>query len=140
MIDANVAAKWYMPEAGSDAALELMTGPNPLVAPELIRLEVLSALTRRVRTREATVAETESRCQDWRRHLHAGAVSLVPESELLEDAVRLAMEIPHSLQDCLYLALAQRLDVALITADRPFHDCAKASYGRIALLAGCEGN
>jgi predicted nucleic acid-binding protein len=140
VIDANVAAKWYMPEAGSDAALELMTGPNPLVAPDLIRLEVLSALTRRVRTREATVAETGRRCQDWRRHLHAGAVSLVPENELLEDAVRLAMGIPHTLQDCLYLALAQRLDAPLITADRPFHDRAKPSFKGISMLPGCEGN
>jgi predicted nucleic acid-binding protein len=140
VVDANVAAKWYLPEAGSEAALELMAGPNPLVAPDLIRLEVLSALTRRVRTHEATVAEAESRCHDWQRHLHAGAVSLVPESELLEDAVRMAMEIPHTLQDCLYLAVARRLDAPLITADRPFHDRVKTSYGRIALLAGCEGN
>jgi predicted nucleic acid-binding protein len=140
VVDANVAAKWYMPEAGSDSALELMVGPTPLVAPDLIRLEVLSALTRRVRTREATVTETEKRCQDWRRHLHAGAVTLIPESEILDEAVRLAMEIPHTLQDCLYLALAQRLDATLITADRPFHERAKASYKRISLLAGCEGN
>jgi predicted nucleic acid-binding protein len=140
VVDANVAAKWYLPEPGSEAALELMAGPNPLVAPDLIRLEVLSAITRRVRTREATVDETEKRCKDWRRHLHAGAVSLVPEHDLLDDAVRLAMDIRHTLQDCLYLALAKRLDATLLTADRPFHERAKASYTRISLLPGCESN
>jgi predicted nucleic acid-binding protein len=140
VVDASVAAKWYLPEPGTEAALELMSGPNPLMAPDLIRLEVLSAITRRVRTGEATVKESEKRCEDWRRHLHAGAVSLVPESDLLDEAVRLAMEIRHTLQDCLYLAVARRLDAALITADRPFHERAKASYNRISLLPGCESN
>ena len=140
VVDANVAAKWYLPEAGSEAALELMTGPNPLIAPDLIRLEVLSALTRRVRTREATVEETEKRCKDWRRHLHAGAVTLIPESEILDEAVRLAMEIRHTLQDCLYLAVALRLDSPLVTADRPFHDRARPSFKGISMLPGCEGN
>jgi predicted nucleic acid-binding protein len=74
VVDASVAAKWYLPELGSDAALELMGGPSLLYAPDLIRLEVLAAITRRARKGEATVPETEKRCQDWRRHLHAGAV------------------------------------------------------------------
>lgn len=140
VVDANVAAKWYLPEPGSDAALGLMGGPSLLYAPDLIRLEVLAALTRRVRNGEATVEETEKRCQDWRRHLHAGAVSLIPEHEVLDEAVRLALAIRHTLQDCLYLAAARRLDAALVTADRPFHDRAKASYPRITLLPGCEPN
>ena len=140
VVDANVAAKWYIPELGSDAALELLVGPNPLFAPELIRLEVLSAITRRVRTNEATVTESQKRCDSWQRHLHAGAISVIPESEILDDAVRLAMEIPHTLQDCLYLAVAKRLDATLITADRPFHKRAKEFYDRISLLPDCETN
>jgi predicted nucleic acid-binding protein len=53
VVDANVAAKWYLPELGSEAALELMDGASPLFAPDLIRLEVLAAITRCVRTGEA---------------------------------------------------------------------------------------
>jgi predicted nucleic acid-binding protein len=140
VVDANVAAKWYMPERGSEAALDLMAGPVPLVAPDLIRLEVLAAITRRVRTGEATVEESEQRCQHWRRHLHAGAVTLIPEDELLDEAVRLSMQARHTLQDCLYLAAARRLDATLITADEPFHRRAKPSYKRMTLLTGCEGN
>ncbi len=140
VVDANVAAKWYMPERGSEAALDLLTSTNPLVAPELIRLEVLAALTRRIRTGEATVKETEKRCLDWRRHLQAGAISLIPESDLLDDAVRLAMKIRHTLQDCLYLAAAKRLDAQLVTADEPFYTRAKPSFERISFLSGCERN
>ena len=44
VVDANVAAKWYLPEIGTEAALELMGGPNRLFAPDLIRIEVLGSL------------------------------------------------------------------------------------------------
>ncbi len=140
VVDASVAAKWYLPEVGSDAALELLGGPHLLSAPELIRLEVLGALARRVRTGDATQDETQSRCQNWLRHLHAGAVSLVPEQEILDDALALSLEIPHNLQDCLYLAAARRLEASLVTADRTFQERAALHYGRVSLLSGCEAN
>lgn len=140
VVDASVAAKWYLPEVGSDAALELFSGPHLLYAPDLIRLEVLAALTRRVRTTDATAEESLSRCQTWLRHLHAGAVSLVPEHDILEEAVGLSLGIRHNLQDCLYLAAAQRLDASLVTADRTFQERASPHYGRVSLLPGCEAN
>ena len=140
VIDANVAAKWYLPEAGTEAALELFSGPSLLCSPDLIRLEVLAALTRRVRNGEATAEETRSRCTDWLRHLRSGTMSLVAEQEILDDALGLSLEIRHNLQDCLYLAIARRLDAPLITADRPFHDRAVRLYSHISLLPGCENN
>jgi predicted nucleic acid-binding protein len=139
VVDANVAAKWYVPERGSEAALEPVAG-SPLVAPELIRMEVLAAITRRVRTGEATVTETEKRCGDWRRHLRDGAVTLVPEPEMLDEAVRLGIQIRHTLQDCLYLAVARRFDATLVTADGPFYTRVKPAFGRITLLGACERN
>jgi predicted nucleic acid-binding protein len=140
VVDANVAAKWYLPEIGSEAALQLMAGPTRLFAPDLIRLEVLGSITRCVRTGEAGPDETRKRCGNWFRHLGAGAVSLIPEAELLDDAISLALEVKHNLQDCLYLAAARRLDAALITADKKFRDRAGSLDKRITLLQGCEGN
>lgn len=140
VVDANIAAKWYLPEAGSDAALDLLSGPQLLCAPDLIRVEVLAALTRRVRTGEASPAETLPRCQEWLRHLHMGALSLVPEHEILDEAIELSLEIKHTLQDCLYLAVARRIDATLVTADTTFQKRAAPHYGRISLLPGCEAN
>jgi predicted nucleic acid-binding protein len=140
VVDANVAAKWYLPELGSEAALELMDGASPLFAPDLIRLEVLAAITRCVRTGEAGPEETTARCGDWLRHLRVGAITLVPEGDLLDEALGLSLEIRHNLQDCLYLAAARRLDTELITADRTFQERASPLYGRISLLRGCERN
>jgi predicted nucleic acid-binding protein len=140
VVDANVAAKWYLPEIGSEATLELMDGPNRLFAPDLIRLEVLGSITRCVRTGEAGLDETRKRCGDWFRHLGAGAVTLIPEADLLDDALSLALEIKHNLQDCLYLAAARRLDASLITADKKFRYRASSLDKRVSLLAGCERN
>jgi predicted nucleic acid-binding protein len=117
-----------------------MVGPNRLFAPDLIRIEVLDNLTRCVRTGEAGSDETRKRCGDWFRHLGAGVVSLIPEADLLDDALSLALEIKHSPQDCLYLATAHRLDASLITADKKFCDRASSFDKRVSLLAGCEGN
>jgi predicted nucleic acid-binding protein len=140
VVDANVAAKWYLPEVGTEAALELMDSRSRLFAPDLIRLEVLASITRCVRTGEAEREETKKRCGDWFRHLNAGAVSLIPEEDLLDDALILSLEIKHNLQDCLYLAAARRLDASLITADTKFHERAFPLDKRISILAGCERN
>jgi predicted nucleic acid-binding protein len=140
VIDANVAAKWYMPERGTEAALELLDSTEQLYAPELIRLEVLAAITRRVRKGESTVEEARSMRHDWFKHLHEGAVWLIPESDVLQDATELSMNVRHTLQDCMYLATAQRLGAPLITADRPFWKKVSPAYKQLSMLPGCEEN
>ncbi len=140
VIDANVAVKWYLPENGTEAAIELTTSGNRLIAPELIRLEVLSAITRGVRNNKATASEARAQCERWLNNLTDGAVSLVPEQDLLQDAVELALKVKHALLDCMYLAVARRLEAPLLTADRPFHDRVKPFYKKISLLPGCERN
>jgi predicted nucleic acid-binding protein len=140
VLDANIAAKWYLPERGTDSALELMTGPNRLFAPELIRLEVLSAITRQVRIGEATSTETKAQCQRWLDYLNEGGVVLIPEAELLHEAIDLAAKLKHPLFDCMYLAAARQLEAPILTADRPFFDRVKPAYKKISMLHGCENN
>jgi predicted nucleic acid-binding protein len=122
VIDASVAAKWLLPEEGSDEAVALQEGPDQLLAPELIRLDVCAAITRRVRDPERPIPAdiADQRCRTWLGLLDAGTVVLVPDQELLHDAIRLSIEVRHALQDCLYLAAAQRHGIPLVTADGPF--------------------
>jgi predicted nucleic acid-binding protein len=105
VIDASVAAKWYLPEVGSPAAVELQEGPDQLLAPELIRMEVAGSITRRVRAdrKEERLAPDValSRCAKWFRLLDQAALSLIPEAELLQEAVNLWVEIKHTLPDCM---------------------------------------
>jgi predicted nucleic acid-binding protein len=45
---------------------------------------------------------------------------LLPDADYLASASELALQLTRPLADCLYLALAERLGVALVTADRAF--------------------
>ncbi len=48
-------------------------------------------------------------------------MTIVDANEVLElRALELALELRHPVYDCVYLALAERLDRKLITADRRF--------------------
>jgi predicted nucleic acid-binding protein len=144
VVDASVAAKWLLPEAGTPAALELQEGPDQLFAPDLIRLEVAGSITRRVwaekEKERLSAVDANARCDRWFQLLERATISLIPESELLKDAVKLSVGIKHSLQDCLYLAAAQQLSAELITADRHFWKRVSPSYKRISMLSGCQNN
>ncbi len=142
VIDASVAAKWYLPEAGSEQAVALQEGPDELFGPDLIRLEVAAAITRRVRAKEKPIPAQEAtdRCAAWLRMLDRAVISLVPERELLDDAIALSVKLRHTLQDCMYLALALRLDAPLVTADKPFQERAVAHFSRVTMLPGCNLN
>ena len=140
VLDASVAAKTYLEEAGAEAATELLAGPVKLLAPELIRLEVAGALCRRVRMGELDPGDAEVRSQHWLAELDKGLFTLTPDRDLLPEAVALSTKLKHALQDCLYLAVAIRFHAPLITADCTFHARAWPLYKQITLLAGCEKN
>jgi predicted nucleic acid-binding protein len=140
LVDASVAAKWLLPEPGSEAAIDLISGPDLLFAPALIRIEVLAAITRSTRMGEASGRESLARCEKWLHYLDDGAVSLVPDTALLADAVDLALSLKHPLQDCLYLAAAKNMKGRLVTADPTFAKRAKANYEHVEMLAGCESH
>ena len=140
VLDASVAVKPYLEEQGADTATDLLAGTEPLLAPELIRLEVASALCRRVRRGELEAGEAELRTQHWLAELDKGLFTLTPDRDLLPEAVALATKLKHPLADCLYLAVAIRSHALLLTADRTFHDRARPLYKKISLLSGSEKN
>jgi predicted nucleic acid-binding protein len=120
VVDASTAVKWFLPEAGSEEAERLLTGSRKLLAPDLIRIEVAGALVRRVCLGELTVEQARLLVAAWLRAITASAVTPVPAEDDMEQAVELALRLGHPLADCLYLALAMRLDAPLVTADRKF--------------------
>jgi predicted nucleic acid-binding protein len=138
VVDANVAAKWYLPERGSAEAEQLLNDARRIFAPALIRIEVAGAITRKVRNGKVTPEDARRLCDVWVSQLEANVVSLIPDDDVFESAMLLSIEIKHALQDCLYLAVARKYDVPLITADRPFFERAVLLDERVTLLAGCE--
>ena len=134
VVDASVAVKWLVPEAGKAAADELLNDGVPLLAPALIRVEVAAAIARKVRFDEIRFQTGESALSRWFQLLLNGLVTLVPDEADLADAWRLATELRHPLQDCVYLALALRLRTPLVTADKKFTEKARPVYSEVRLL------
>ena len=134
VVDASVAIKWLLPEPGDAAAQELLVSEERLVAPSLIRTEVAAALARRARFREIEPRDAETAIGLWLQTLRDGVIGLVADEADLVTALKLAIDLSHPLQDCLYLALAERLGAPLVTADKKFVVKARASHPLVRVL------
>ena len=128
VVDASVAVDWLLPGAGSAAAAALVRGGERRVAPELIFVEFNSAAARFVRRRQvsdAVAREAIRRLPD-----------LIDEASGLGDlaspAYDLAARHGFSTYDAVYLALALRRGVPLVTAD--------AKLARRAVEVGLAGH
>ncbi len=112
IVDASVAVKWFVDEPLADRARGLRS--NELAAPDLLVIEVANALWRKVRGGEGTSRGAREALGALRR----GPVKLRPAVELVDRAIEMALELGHPVYDCVYLALAERQDDRLATADR----------------------
>lgn len=115
VVDTSVAIKWIVDEEGSDKA-ELLQGAD-MVAPALLRIEAGNVL----RTIAAKQALTQERAIDLFLFMQTAPVTIIEADEPLERrALELALALGHPVYDCVYLALAERMERRLITADRRF--------------------
>lgn len=132
IVDASVAVKFVTEEAGSADAYRVVVGPEPLIAPDWLLVEVASALWKKVKFSKLL----EVHAQDALDDLPQFFARLHPTSALVEDAFRLAFRLRHPVYDCLYLALAVRENARVITADRDFYAAAgRGTLGhRVELL------
>ena len=118
VVDASVAAKWLVLEAGSDHAARLLDGSRMLAAPDFMLLEVDNLVCKLIRRGAVSAVEAA----EMRGVLRTVPVSYYPFGLVLEAGYALATRTRRSLYDCLYLALAVALDGQLVTADRPFYE------------------
>ena len=116
VVDASVAAKWFLQEPHSEAALRLLADPHKLRAPDLLWLELSSVVCRRIGRKQLPHDEGFLVLSTFRRL----PVQLFAATELLGAAADMACDTATSLYDCVYLALAMRLGVPMVTADRRF--------------------
>jgi predicted nucleic acid-binding protein len=115
VIDASVAAKWLAPEPDSALAEALLD--DDLIVPDLLYAEVGNILWKQQMRgeMEATTVQLGAR---W---LLQVPLRVHDSASLLADTVALALQLQHPAYACFYLALARRVDMQLITADRRFH-------------------
>ncbi len=116
VIDANVAAKWYLPESDSAAAEKLLELDAEFHAPAFLQTEFASIFWKHsIMQRTSIVAWRFSRAQ-----LKKVIPNWHPDELLHDQALELAIAHKHHVFDCIYLALAIQLDGAVVTADRQF--------------------
>jgi predicted nucleic acid-binding protein len=113
VIDASVAAKWYLLEPGREAARALLLSGEALLAPDLILAEVLNAYWKQVEKGN----KPGLGIRDIVDLLVRSVEELVPVTELAPFAAEIAIELHHPIYDCFYLALVEREQVELVTAD-----------------------
>lgn len=112
VVDASVAFKWFKDEEGSEAARELLL-EHGLSAPEIVIAEVLNAAWRAARIG----AIEHEQLPAVARELPRCFSSLAPLVPLAARATEMARALDHPVYDCFYLALAERSDATLVTAD-----------------------
>ncbi len=113
VVDASVAAKWFLPEADADRARLLLSGRFVLSAPELLWTEVASVVWKYARRGTLTKADASLIVSQSL----AFPVELHPCVPLLGEAMTLALEHDRTVYESLYLALAARDSATLVTDD-----------------------
>ena len=127
MVDASVAVQWFAREPGSEASAALVEGNQPLVAPDIMLLEVANALWKKLRHGDVPAADLQPAVT----RILASDITLVPTLTLLERAVRLAVEINHAVYDCVYLVLAEERGAPLASIDERLRAAARARGLRV---------
>lgn len=118
VLDASVWLKLFIAEPDSAEAAKLIEGEDHHVAPDLLFVEFANVLWLKRRRGALSVSQTEQAVDSLLQLF--SVFDIVWSVELMTDAIDLALELDHPVYDCFYLALAQRLDVPCVTADRIF--------------------
>ncbi|HEX8401963.1 MAG TPA: type II toxin-antitoxin system VapC family toxin [Allosphingosinicella sp.] len=136
VVDASLAVKWILFEAESDLANSFKSAfLNELSAPDLLSIEVTSAIVRKGNMGQIGSDDALAALGEWTRALLGHLVHLHPTtSRRLNESAKLALSMAHPFKDCIYLALAMELDCDLATCDEKFKDKAVHLYPRVRLL------
>lgn len=115
VVDSSVALKWVITEDDTEQALALRQHYR-FQAPDLIHAECTNALWKLGRSG----AFSANAINVALRALQADTFEIVPTRFLMDEALRLALELRHPAYDCIFAALARREDCPVVTADATF--------------------
>jgi predicted nucleic acid-binding protein len=133
VVDASVALKWVLDEEDSLLARRLLGADFELYAPDLLLIEVANGLWRHSRRGDTSRIVADAMIG----RLQSLVPNLIETSVMVQRALQLAHELDHPVYDCIYMALGERLDLPVVTADQRFFRRAApiARNGRIVMLA-----
>lgn len=111
VVDASVAIKWFIDEPDSAEAAAVLR--HPISAPDLLAPECANILWKKVGRGELRADEAEAIALA----LEGAVITLHSTRAYLASATRIACQLGRAAYDCFYLALAERLQQPLVTAD-----------------------
>jgi predicted nucleic acid-binding protein len=118
VVDASVALKWVLPEAQSGEACKLRDDfqkrLHELLAPDVFPIELAHALTRAERKKIIPLGYAKGLLAD----IMQTPPALHPCLPLLSRATEISSQSRQGVYDCLYVALADREQCELLTADQ----------------------
>jgi predicted nucleic acid-binding protein len=124
VIDASVAVKWVVADDHSDRALAVLRDVMSLHAPAHWLAEAATALWALAAVHHIiTPADFQTRIA----FLASLPITVAPLPELIGAAGVLAIDLRLTIYDTLYLALAERLNLPLVTADRKLYERASST-------------
>src|SRR4051812_30921357 len=117
VLDSSVAFKWVVNESLSITAQKIradfISTLHELVSPDIFPSELAHALTRAERQLRISVGDAIQLWSD----VMTTSPRLLPATALLPRAIDLSSRNRIGVYDCLYVALAEREGIQLITAD-----------------------
>jgi predicted nucleic acid-binding protein len=130
LLDTSVAVKWFVTEEDSERAADLqqahLRDDLQLHAPDIMLMESANALRYAGLSEERILQDLET--------FSALGVEIIPFSiDVLNSAASLSLEHDLAVYDACFLALAQALEVPLITADRKMLSNLTAEDGALTL-------
>ena len=113
VLDASVVVKWFVEDSLSEAAIAARDKWRSPMAPSLLMVEVANAFRRYVVRGDIELGLALDNLD-----LISRIVRTVDHRPFLEEATSLAVRRNHSVQDCLYVVMALRRGLPLVTADQ----------------------
>lgn len=137
VLDANVALKLVVEQAGTDRAQAVLASGQGLLAPALYVGEITTTL----RKYERAGAISGDHARSAVTALIDCITVMADDRALAAPAYELSSRLDHSPYDCFYLALALERDATLVTADTKFAaKVAKSPYApHVVLLRDWKG-
>lgn len=123
VVDASVAAKWYLPEPYVTSASRLLDTLFQLHAPDLLFPEIGNILWKRVIRKELSREKAFVIIEA----LLSVPFQITESHILLPSALDIACRSKRSVYDGLYVALAEHIGCPLVTADLKLYNALKKS-------------
>jgi len=136
-LDSSVVVAYYVPEPSSERVQAFYGSGVALAISELVELEVIAALSLRVRIGDLDRSQARQMVRLFSEHMDAGLYARVhlevTHYRWAREAIS-RLDLPLKSPDALHLAVAQRERLRLLTADRQLARNAEALGVRVELI------